>query len=236
MKNTDKKSFRNRIAILNTMVRQLVAMKSSISINIPKTDIDAIIQQLKKSIDDLHKEFARVDFMTQFEDAPWVITQRDSNPWYYQLVRVDGTISTLSRHGRTKSVTYREFQRDYVVATESQVLQHIEFLTRVGKPFIKKSIPCDTTPILDYSGGLFEAVSTPSKTQTLPVKPKDADFYCVTLKQDRGCTVYHGDYDTAEKEAIRLSKQENKKAYVLGVVGVIDVVPITTYETKIEKY
>lgn len=235
MKNTDKKSFRNRIAILNTMVRDLVAMKSSISINIPKTDIDATIQHLKKSIDDLHQEFARVDFMAQFEDAPWVITQRDSNPWYYQLVSVNGTTSTLSRQGRTKSVSYREFQRDYVVATESQVLQHIEFLTRVGKPFIKKVIPCDTTPILDCSG-LDEVIPIASKKQTLSVKPKDADFYCVTLKQGRGCTVYHGDYDTAEKEAIRLSKQESKKAYVLGVVGVIDVVPTTTYETKIEKY
>ncbi|MDN8907679.1 hypothetical protein Q0O77_15325, partial [Staphylococcus aureus] len=70
--------------------------------------------------------------MAQFDDAPWVITIRSGQPWYYQLVGVNGTITTLSRQGRTKNVSYKEFQKDYVVATEPQVLQHIEFMTREG--------------------------------------------------------------------------------------------------------
>lgn len=238
MKNTDKKSFRNRIAILNTMVRQLVALKQSITA-IPTTDIDSSIKQLKKNIDDLHKEFAKVDFMAQFEDAPWVINIRSGQPWYYQLVGVNGTITTLSRQGRTKNVSYKEFQKDYVVATEAQVLQHIEFMTREGKPFIKKTIPVDIQPvILDCSGSLFpdNGLFPINDSETKVSKPKDADFYTITLKQGRGCSVYHPDYVTAEKEAIQLSKQESKKAYVLGVVGIIDVVPTTTYETKIQKF
>lgn len=238
MKNTDKKSFRNRIAILNTMVRQLVALKQSITA-IPTTDIDSSIKQLKKNIDDLHKEFAKIDFMSQFDDAPWVITIRSGQPWYYQLVGVNGTITTLSRQGRTKNVSYKEFQKDYVVATEPQVLQHIEFMTREGKPFIKKTIPVDIQPvILDYSHGLFpdNGLFPINDSETKVSKSKDADFYTITLKQGRGCTAYHPDYGTAEKEAIRLSKQEGKKAYIMSVVSVVDVVPITSYEIKKTKF
>ncbi len=116
--------------------------------------------------------------------------------------------------------------KDFIQASEEQIFQHLEYLNKAGHAYISPKINIVTSiPATSH-------YVQPAKA----VKPADADFYCVTLKQGRGCTKYHQTYEDAEKEATRLSKQEQKKAYILGVVGEVEVVPTTTYETKINKY
>ncbi len=240
--NKAKKEFKERllrrIQIFEGMIRQLQTLKDSQEYHLgflKISDINESISDLVKIKNELELAIQKLYFMEQFKDAPWVIVENNGMPWYYQLLTIEKGIATLSRKGRTKVLNHKDVLKNFREATESEVLQHVEFLTRTNGKFISTPIPCDLSEvkgvIIDFAGGLF-----PPKPEPIVKKPKDADFYCITLKQGRGCTVYHESYDIAEKEAIRLSKQENKKAYVLGVVGVIEAKPTTTYDIKVNKF
>lgn len=231
MKN--RKSLLCRIAIVDGLIKQLESIKGKSTI--PNNEINLAISDLGISKQALYDELAKVDFMKQFTETPWVIKNNPSQPTYYQLVSIVGKVVTLSRKGVTKTVSYQDFYRDYVEAKEDQVLQHVKYLTDNNLKFLFVPVPCDTSeaPILNLTGGLPKSI--------VPIEPKvkkpaNADFFMVTLKQGYGSKVYHESYEIAEKEAIRLSKQENKKSYILGVVGEIEVIPTTTYETNITKY
>jgi hypothetical protein len=230
MKN--KKSLLCRIAIVDALISQLESIKGKSTI--PNNEINLAISDLGISKQALYEDLAKLDFMKQFTTTPWVIKNNPSQPTYYQLVSIVGKVVTLSRKGVTKIVSYQDFYRDYVEAKEDQVLQHVKYLTDNKIKFLFVPIPCDTSevPILNISGTISSIVPIAPKVK----KPANADFFMVTLKQGYGSKVYHESYEIAEKEAIRLSKQENKKAYILGVVGEINVVPTTTYETNIIKY
>jgi hypothetical protein len=227
MKN--KQSLLCRIAIVDGLIKQLESIKGKS--NIPDNEINLGIFDLGISKQALYDDLAKLDFMNQFEATPWVIKNNPSQPTYYQLVTIKGQVVTLSRKGINRFVSYKDFYRDYVEAKEDQVLQHVKYLTDNSIKYLFEPIPCDTIklPVFDLSKSI-ELVKPMVK------KPAYADFFMVTLKQGYGSKVYHESYEIAEKEAIRLSQQENKKAYILGVVGEVNVVPTTTYETNITKY
>jgi hypothetical protein len=171
---------------------------------------------------------AKLNIIERFKDYPWVIKQNRTNPTYYQQVSVIGEVVTLSRMGKTCTINYKTYIQEFKVATEDEIIQHLNYLNLSNRPYLQKVV------VQDMSGSV--SATSHNEQPIKAIKPADADFYCVTLKQGRGCTQYHGTYEQAEKEATRLSKQEKKKAYVLGVVGEVEVVPTTTYETKINKY
>lgn len=186
------------------------------------TGLDEESDRLILKAVNLANELSEKTVIERFTNFPWVIKNNPTQPTYYQQVSIKGEVVTLARQGKTSVVNYKQYMKDFTTASEAQVIQHLNYLNLAGRPYLKDEVA--TTKgirILDYSPKL---------------KPADADFYCVTLKQGRGCTQYHGSYTQAEKEATRLSKQEKKKAYILGVVGEVEVVPTTTYETKINKY
>lgn len=233
MKN-NRTSLLCRISIVEGLISAVLTQKG---LQLNKTRI-SMVDELNQTVADLeitkqnlYDELAKLDFMKQFADCAWVIKQNPSQPTYYQLVGVVGKVVTLSRKGTTRMVSLSDFQRDYVEAKEDQVLQHVKYLTDNGIKFLFKPVPCDTSSVPSLG------FSIPATEHSIAVtKSTDADFFAVTLKQGRGCTKYHNTYEQAEKEAIRLSKQENKKAYVLGVVGEIEVIPTTTYEVKTQRY
>jgi hypothetical protein len=228
MKN--KKSLLCRIAIVDGLIKQLESIKGKSTI--PNNEINLAISDLGISKQALYDDLAKLDFMKQFIETPWVIKNNPSQPTYYQLISIVGKVVTLSRKGVTRIISYQDFYRDYVEAKEDQVLQHVKYLTDNKIKFLFVPIPCDTSevPILDLLDGLYKSIVPKVK------KPVNADFFMVTLKQGYGSKVYHESYEIAEKEAIRLSQQENKKSYILGVVGEVNVVSTTTYETNITKY
>lgn len=237
MKN-NRLSVLSRIAIVDGLIlavtnqKGLQPNKTSVSM---VDELNQTIKDLEISKQNLYDELAKLDFMKQFEDTPWVIKQNPSQPTYYQLVSINGKIITLSRKGVTRIVNYQDFYRDYVEAKEAEVLQHVKYLTDNGIKFLFKPVPCNTddVPYVNFSGG----GSIPAIEHSIPVKkPKNADFFMVTLKQGYGSKVYHESFEIAEAEAIRLSKQESKKAYVLGVVAEIEAIPTTTYEVKMKKF
>lgn len=233
MKN-NRLSVLSRIAIVDGLIlavtnqKGLQPNKTSVSM---VDELNQTIKDLEISRQNLYGELAKLDFMKQFEDTPWVIKQNPSQPTYYQLISINGKIVTLSRKGVSRTVSYQDFIREYVEAKEAEVLQHVKYLTDNSIKFLLKPVPCNTdaVPHVNFIGGSIPAIE--------PVKkPKNADFFMVTLKQGYGSKVYHETFEIAEAEAIRLSKQENKKAYVLGVVAEIEAIPTTTYEVKTKKY
>jgi hypothetical protein len=238
MKNT-RTSLLCKIAIVDGLIKQVVNQKNlqgaTSSRNSMVAELNQTMSDLEISKQGLYDELAKLDFMKQFADSPWVIKQNPSQPTYYQLVSVVGKVVTLARKGKSTLVGLANFNADYVEAKEAEVLQHVKYLTDNGITFLYKPVPCNTDeiPIIDFSGGsdVLKAIAPE------PVKkPKNADFFMVTLKQGYGSKVYHESFEIAEAEAIRLSKQENKKAYVLGVVAEIETVPTTTYEIKTKKF
>lgn len=237
----NRQSFLSRIAIVDAFISQLIAQKGKGKL--PTNEINLAISDLSISKQKLLDDLSKLDFMTQFKETPWVIKKNPTHPTYYQLISVVGKLVTLSRKGNTRVISYDEFYRDYVEATEDQVLQHIQYLTKNNIKYLFKPVKCDLSdvPVIDFSGSgdtlrAIEAGTIKGNTPPAPKKSADADFYCVTLKQGRGCTKYHATYELAETEAVRLSKQENKKAYVLGVVAEIETIPTTTYEVKTKKF
>jgi len=246
-----------RVSIVEGLIDQVLKLKKAQNTNnqdaLLATELNLTISDLEITKQNLLDDLAKLDFMKQFEKYPWVIKKNPTQPTYYQIISVVGKTVTLSRKGQTKIIAYEAFYRDYVEATEEDVLQHVKYMTDNGIKFLFEPVDCsiESKIIIDFSGGsdvlahiaknkAKEAISIPASTLnpiTVPVqKSADADFYMVTLKQGYGSKVYHPSYEIAEAEAIRLSKQENKKAYVLGVVGEIEVIPTTTYETKIKNY
>ncbi len=175
----------------------------------------------------LANALAEMSVLERFKDTPWVIKQNTTNPTYYQQVSVIGDVVTLSRQGKTSSLHYKVYMKEFRQANEAEVIQHLNYLNLSNRPYLQKIT--DSVPAVSHN-------EQPAVKVLKLTKPADANFYCVTLKQGRGCTKYHETYEQAEKEATRLSKQESKPAYILGVVGKVEVVPTTTYETKINKY
>ncbi len=176
----------------------------------------------------LANDLAEITVLERFKDYPWVIKQNTTNPTYYQQVGVLGEVVTLSRQGKSSTVHYKTYMKEFRKASEAEIIQHLNYLNQNNKPYLQNVV------VQDNSGSI--AANNHNEQPIKPAKPFDAEFYCVTLKQGRGCTAYHRTYEIAEAEAIRLSKQESKKAYILGVVGEVEVVPTTSYETKIKKY
>ncbi len=192
------------------------------------TGFDEVSDRMIAKAIDLANSLVESTVLERFKDTPWVIKQNTSNPTYYQQVSVIGEIVTLSRQGKTSTVHYKTYLLEFRQANEAEIIQHLNYLNLSNRPYLQK------ISIEDNSGSI--PANNHNEQPPKLIKPADADFYCVTLKQGRGCTKYHETYEQAEKEATRLSKQENKKAYILGVVGEVEVVPTTTYETKINKY
>lgn len=237
----NRQSLLTRIAIVDGLIKQVQTHKennlSQLSLII---ELNQTIKDLGISKQNLYDELAKLDFMKQFEDARWVIKQNPTHPTYYQVVSVVGKVVTLSRKGTRRLISLQDFRRDYVEANENEVLQHIKYLTDNSIKFICKPVPCDLNGLPNIVFGtkssVLPQIATAQTESYVEPKPKNADFYMVTLKQGYGSKVYHETYEIAEAEAIRLAKQEQKKAYVLGVVAEIEAKPTTTYEVKTKKF
>lgn len=231
----NKQAIKTRIGILESLIIKLESYKQGLPTFglLSQTDIAGSILELEAVIKRLTGELGEGTYIEQFKDTPWVIKENNLLPTYYQLIGPqpnNKSVMVLGRNGSTRNVPYVTFVKDYRPATEAEVKQHIEYLSKVNKPYIRPMGGSFPTPKLQTIRIDF---GTSVKPKT---KPKDADFYSVTLKQGRGCTKYHETYEQAETEAIRLSKEDGKKAYVMGVVGVIEAKLKTTYDVAVAKF
>lgn len=67
------------------------------------------------------------------------------------------------------------------------------------------------------------------------IDPKKCDFYMITVTGEFGAKVRHENYYNAIKEATRLAKKQNHKAWVTGVVAVIEPIQQEVQVKVIEK-
>jgi len=113
----------------------------------------------------------------------------------------------MSRYGQTFEFDLVEFILDSRLALKHEVEQHIEFMNRTGKQYLKP---------LEVIKGSFN--------------PNKCEFYMVTCRGQMGTKVRHNTYELAEKEAIRIAGVENHETWILGVVA--KVKPKTTLEVN----
>jgi hypothetical protein len=67
------------------------------------------------------------------------------------------------------------------------------------------------------------------------IDPKKCDFYMVTVTGEHGSKVRHDRYENAIKEATRLAKIQNHKAWVTGVVAIVEPIKQEVQVKVIEK-
>ena len=84
-------------------------------------------------------------------------------------------------------------------------------------------------------GEVGTMMSPPSQAKVHTIDPKKCDFYMVTVTGEFGAKVRHDNYDNAIKEATRLAKKQNHKAWVTGVVAVIEPIQQEVQVKVIEK-
>lgn len=173
----------------------------------------------------------------------WVIV-KDKNV-YYQFNRVgeSSKLVYIARNGTDTWASIEKFNKDFRLATPSEVKQHLEFLAQKGldalvkkhKPLIKPAPKWPfTVPPVRIKGDLISFVESINKFK-IPFDPMKCDFYMVTCRGLRGAKVRHKTYEEAEQVAIDLAKSENHETWIVGVVASVKPVTETVIKTTVKK-
>ena len=178
------------------------------------------LASIESQIQSLLKQKARLEYdlttngqiiFSQLKSGTWIIEK--SSGTYYQWMKNHSPLSVIARNGEWINCNNWTVINKFRLANPDEIAQHFKFIKAKGKSFESFSFP---TPIQQ--------------------KINSTEFFMVTLKQDIGSNKYHETYEIAESEALRLAKQEKKKAYIMGVVATIDVAVEEVLTTKIEKW
>jgi hypothetical protein len=165
----------------------------------------AILQKRKEQI----LKAKPLSEMVKYKRYIWVINNGIGR--YYQFVCIDGDKVRLGRFGQTFSLDKNDFDNSFRIATEDEIKQHLRYLKSKDLFFIDEQ--------LAHLEKMNEQLSTPKKHMIDPTK---CDFYMVTVTGEFGSKVRHDNYDKAIKEATRLAKVQNHKAWVTGVVAIVE--------------
>jgi hypothetical protein len=172
--------------------------------------IDDQIAQLQKMKEQLLKAKPLSEIV---KDKPylWVIDSASNK--YYQFIGDNSNQIQLGRFGKIFNIGKSQFDREFRIASSCEFKQHIEYLKSKGMYFV------DTCGKGMSGTNDFTIKEGPKKHMIDPTK---CDFYMVTVTGEHGAKVRHTDYDVAIKEASRLAKKLNHKAWVTGVVAIVE--------------
>ena len=216
--------------------------------------IDKQIAELQKMKEQL---LATKPLSEIVKDKPWLwVIEKETNT-YYQFVGFawgDDIDIHISRHGVSCGLTSSSFNSGFRIATSVEYKQHIEHLERTGKSYIKqdftqrveqreaserKVVNLDFASLYQnnvfFEGKHNSEYDRMVKDMVHTIDPKKCDFYMVTVTGEFGTKVRHDNYDNAIKEATRLAKKQNHKAWVTGVVAVIEPIQQEVQVKVIEK-
>jgi hypothetical protein len=143
----------------------------------------------------------------------WVIDSRSNTHYQIGVITKNNNV-TLHRNDSTINVTFNVFKKNFVFATISQVKSHLKFLASKNQ----KPIIIDSSPVFSEPKDIIKDI----------MNVKYCDFYMVSVDGHGGAKVRHTSYDSAEKEAIRVAKELNAEAFIVGVVA--SVKPIISHE------
>lgn len=136
----------------------------------------------------------------------------------------------------TQRVEQREASERKVVNLDFASLYQNEVLGIDVQEEITKWLKSMSKPFcldVKHTGGLNQLKQC--KLEPRKIDPKKCDFYMVTVTGEFGAKVRHDNYDNAIKEATRLAKKQNHKAWVTGVVAVIEPIQQEVQVKVIEK-
>lgn len=216
--------------------------------------IDKQIAELQKAKEEL---LATKPLSEIVADKPYLWMIEKITNKYYQFVGFGlGDNITISRRGVSYAVSRSHFNNTFRIATSVEIKQHIEHLETTGRHYIKqnftqrvdqreasehKVLNLDFASLYQNEVLGIDAQKEMSKPCDLSepmvhtIDPKKCDFYMVTVTGEFGTKVRHDNYNNAIKEATRLAKKQNHKAWVTGVVAVIEPIQQEVQVKVIEK-
>ena len=208
--------------------------------------IDKQIAELQKAKEELLRTKPLVNILSN-KQGFWVIEMKTNK--YFQFVCSELGHVKLVRFGGVFTISVDEFNTSFRIASVNEVKQHIEFLERTGKHYIRQNFTQKveqrevyevhealvTTKLdgMTHSGGLSKLKDI--KFESHKIDPKKCDFYMVTVTGEFGTKVRHDNYENAIKEATRLAKKMNHKAWVTGVVAIVEPIQQEVQVKIIEK-
>ena len=163
---------------------------------------------------------ASITLTKQVKLSEWVILKSKNIYYQFYLHGFNKNTVALKRNGATSWIDVNVFNVDYRLATPSEAKQHVEFLQT------KKIKSLDVTNVG------FEAYKVKHDKPYSTFDPMKCDFYMVTCTGLHGSKVRHTTYGEAEADAIRIAKNRNHEAWIVGVVA--SVKPVTETSQKIE--
>ena len=213
--------------------------------NKDETSLEAIeqaiagLEKIKEAI------LAKMPLSSRVKKGDWVINKESNTHYQYMQCYRDNDdfqCVNLRRHGGNNKFYLHELNRDFKLATPTQVENHLRYLNSRGLTY-------DGKPISDSSGSLN---SVPANTLgEVPSKKAVADyclkqleklkqtqipeFYMITVEGKNGAIVRHSDFQTAATEATRLAKKCNHRAHIMGFVAIVDVEKTESFEYKLIK-
>ena len=215
--------------------------------------IDKQIAELQKAKEQL---LATKPLSEIIHDKPYLWVIDKNNNKYYQYKYTLMNLIQLDRFGVDCTFGLNVFNDNFRIATSVEFKQHIEHLERTGKFYIKQNFTqrvdqreASEHKVLNLDfASLYQnevlgidaqkEISKPcdlSEPMVHTIDPKKCDFYMVTVTGEHGSKVRHDNYDIAIKEATRLAKKKNHKAWVTGVVAVIEPIQQEVQVKVIEK-
>jgi hypothetical protein len=217
--------------------------------------IDKQIAELQSMKEQLLKSIPLIDIVN---GKPWLwVIDKNSNTYYQFSGLNHGCYKNviLSRFGKEETRGVQFFNDNFRIASSGEFKQHIEHLERTGKKYIKqnftqrveqrealehKVVNLDfaslyTEAIPKFHDVEYQKLIRQIESEPRKIDPKKCDFYMVTVTGEFGSKVRHDKYENAIKEATRLAKQENHKAWVTGVVAVVEPIQQEIQVKVIEK-
>jgi hypothetical protein len=215
--------------------------------------IDKQIAELQSMKDQLLTSIPLIDIVN---GKPWLWVIEKYTNTYYQFAGLNhGCYKNviLSRFGKEETIGVQQFNDNFRIASSAEFKQHIEHLERTGKKYIKQNFTqrveqreAYKVVNLDFASLYTEAIPKfhdveyqklirQIESEPRKIDPKKCDFYMVTVTGQFGTKVRHDRYENAIKEATRLAKQENHKAWVTGVVAIVEPIQQEIQIKVIEK-
>lgn len=216
--------------------------------NAKETKMLSIIDKQIEELQKMKKQLLETKPLSEIvKDKPYLwLIQKETNTYYQFVGFALGDDISISRHGVSYAVSRSYFNSKFRIATSVEFKQHIEHLERTGKSYIEQDFrqrvdQREASEIgIDLYLKLLEQRHNSEydrmvKDMVHTIDPKKCDFYMVTVTGEFGAKVRHDNYDNAIKEATRLAKKQNHKAWVTGVVAVIEPIQQEVQVKVIEK-
>lgn len=236
------------LSIIDKQIAELQKAKEELMSSIPLLDkikenqwvvqIRSNIYYQFKRIGETYVYFDRfgVEFILEHPDVNCDFRLATGNEVKQHIEYLESKGKSYIKQDFRQRVEQREASECKVVNLDFASLYQNEVLGIDVQEEITKWLKSMSKPFcldVKHTGGLNQLKQC--KLEPRKIDPKKCDFYMVTVTGEHGSKVRHDNYDNAIKEATRLAKTKNHKAWVTGVVAVVEPIKQEIQVKVIEK-